>query len=133
MGVETVLAAGRAAFLRRMRATVKIERPGEPVTGPDARVTTPRATLYEGPGYTRYPGLAFEQNPEVAGATLTLSRILVRVPHGIQYRPNDVVTIVADPDNPQMAGTELQVQSSDDQSQATAQRLLCSDPQSGAL
>lgn len=133
MSVDTVLAAGRAAFLRRMRATVRIERPGEPVTGADGRVTTPRTTLYEGRGYTRYPGLAFEQNPEVGGATLTLSRILVRVPHGIQYRPNDVVTIVADPDNPQMAGTELQVQSSDDQSQATAQRLLCSDPQSGAL
>ena len=128
MGVDRVLARARAAFLRRMRATCRVERPGKP----DPLTGLPSwALVYEGRCYTRYPGLAFEQSPEVAGAVLAQSRVILRVPFGVQYRPGDVVTILSDPDNPQMVGARLRVESCDDQSQASAQRLLCNDEQTG--
>ena len=116
----------------RMRATCVIERKtGETTT---AGVVTPTwTTIYEGKCYSRYPGLAQEANRDVSGATVTESRLIVRIPLGAACKPGDRVTIAADPDNPQMAGTVLLVESTDDQSQATAQRLLCSDPQSGVI
>lgn len=126
MSVGPVLEQARAAFARRMRATCTIERPGarDPLTGQPSW-----AALYTGRCYTRYPGLAQEQNPEAGGAAFTVSRLVVRVPFGVQCRPGDRVTVTADPDNPQMAGTRLRVASIDDQSQASAQRLLCEDYQ----
>lgn len=109
-----------------MRASCRVERPGKP----DPLTGLPSWTqVYDGRCYTRYPGLAFEQSPEAGGAVFTVSRLVVRVPFGVAYRPGDRVTIVSDPDNPQMAGTRLRVASIDDQSQASAQRLLCEDYQ----
>lgn len=127
MTLTGVLAQGRAAFIRRMRASCLITVAGPIVTLPDGSTEPSSTTVYEGPCYTRYPGLAFEQTPDVAGVTLTVSRVVVRIPHGTVVPVGAVVTIVADPDNPQMAGTKLRVASVDDQSQATAQRLLCED------
>ena len=132
MSVDRVLARARAAFIRRMRATCTIRRVTgttlDPLTGADVPTF---ADVYSGPCYTRYPGLAFEQNPEAGGAVYTISRLVVRIPHGAQIRPGDLVTIDADPDSPQMAGTTVRVASADDQSQASAQRLLCEDYQAG--
>lgn len=141
--VATGLAELRAYAQTRMRASCTIIRPGAPVTDENGDVTTPSTQIYpdpswpedhplrRGPCYTRYPGLAFEQNADVGGASVVASRIVVRVPFGPICRPGDVVTITADPDNPQMVGARLQVASIDDQSQATAQRLLCVDYQAG--
>ena len=134
MTVGPILEQARAAFLRRMRATCTIRRVTgttlDPLTGADVPVYAV-PNVYEGPCYTRYPGLAFEQNPEAGGAVYTISRLVVRIPHGAQVRPGDLVTIDADPDNPQMAGATVRVASADDQSQASAQRLLCEDYQAG--
>lgn len=134
MSVGPILAQARAAFLRRMRATCTIRRVTgttlDPLTGADVPVYAV-PNVYAGPCYTRYPGLAFEQNPEAGGAVYTISRLVVRIPHGAQIRPGDLVTIDADPDNPQMAGTTVRVASAGDQSQASAQRLLCEDYQDG--
>lgn len=131
--VGPVLEAGRRAFLARMRATCVIRRPiGE--TANDDGVVVPiyaEPSVYEGPCYTRYPGIAFEANPEAGGSVFTISRVVVRIPFGPVVRPGDVVEMTSDPDNPVMAGTSLRVASNDDQSQATAQRLLCEDYQSG--
>lgn len=131
--IGPVLAQARAAFERRMRATCRVERPtGALVYDPVLKVDVPEVVLVSEPRcYVRYPGIAFEQSPEVAGAVLAQSRVVVRLPFGVQYRPGDVVTIVSDPDNPPMAGTRLRVESCDDQSQSTAQRLLCNDEQTG--
>ena len=145
MNFGTELAAGLAELRRhaisRMRATCVIERPGEDDTDENGDVTTPFTQIYpdpewpddhphaDGKCYTRYPGLAWEQTPEVAGATIVSSRLVVSIPHGVVARPGDVVTILSDPDNSQMIGTRLRVASIDDQSQATRQRLVVDDLQ----
>lgn len=136
------LAAGiaelRAYAESRMRGTCTIRRPipGEETqdpAGPPGKMIPAYepVPIYEGKCYLRYPGLAFEQNPVAAGATTVVSRIVLRIVFGPIVRPGDVVTISSDPDNPQLAGTVLRVGSIDDQSQATAQRLICDDFQSG--
>lgn len=132
----------RGLAIERMRALIRIDDPGALVTGAEGNVTPTMTPVYEGPGYSRYPGLAFEQSPDVAGAEVVVSRLVVRIPFPASgvgtwhtappiVRPGQIVTIVNDPDNPQMAGIKLRVASIDDQSQATAQRLLCEDFQSG--
>ena len=126
-----------------MRGTCRITSAATTVTTDAAGDTsiTP-TTIYEGPVYMRYPGVPHEQTPEVAGATVALSRILVRIPFphsGVgqwfvtppTVRPGQVVEVLSDPDNPQLVGTRVRVASIDDQSQATAQRLLCEDFQAG--
>lgn len=132
--MDAVLRKGRAAFERRMRATCTIRRPGpvevDPLTG-ESTPTYLEPPVYVGKCYTRYPGLAFERNPEAGGFNFTVSRTVLRIPFGPVARPGDVVTIDVDPDHPAMAGTVLRVASVDDQSQATAQRILCEDFQSG--
>lgn len=145
----TELAAGLAELrehaISRMRATCIIERPGDDDTDENGVVTTSFTQIYPDPDwpddhphadgkcYTRYPGLAWEQTPEVAGATIVSSRLIVRIPHGAVIRPGDRITIESDPDNPQMVGTRVRVESIDDQSQATAQRIVTTDYQSGAM
>lgn len=138
MSFGSDLASG-LSFLRvqaesRMRGTCKVERPtGELDTSDAGVVTAVYEQVYSGKCYTRYPGLAQEANREIGGATVVESRIVVRIPFGTIHKPGDRVTITADLDNPQLAGDVYTVESIDSQSQATAQRLLCSDNQSGAL
>lgn len=128
--------AGGLAELRdlaesRMRATCKIDRPTGESTSSTGVVTTTWTQVYAGKCYSRYPGLAHESNRDSAGAQVVESRLVVRIPFGTVIRPGDRVTITADQDNPQLAGVVLRVASIDDQSQATAQRLLVEDFQSG--
>jgi len=124
----------RAQAESRMRGTCKIERPtGDQVTDEDGVVSAVFATVYTGKCYTRYPGLAQEANREVGGATVVESRIVVRIPFGPVCKPGDRVTMIADLDNPQLAGSVYRVESIDDQSQSTAQRILCSDFQGGVI
>lgn len=140
-GFGEELAAGLAEMRQlaesRMRGTCTIRRPLPGQEGLDP--TLPGRTIpvyepepiYAGKCYTRYPGIAHEQNPVFAGATDVVSRIIVRIPFGAICKPGDVVTIDSDPDNPQLVGAMLRVASIDDQSQATAQRLLAEDFQAG--
>lgn len=130
--VTHILRQGRAAFLRkRYLDRCVIVRPGLPVDDGQGGVIVTQTVIYEGPCYAEYPGIAFESKFEVAGAGGVQARNLVRVPFGVVFRPGDVVTIISSPTNPQLAGTVLRVASIDDQSQATAQRLLCEDNQAG--
>lgn len=131
MSIDDVLARGRAAFEDRMRGTCTIVRPGQATSDDDGTVTTQDADIYSGKCYTRYPGMAFETNREAQGITVVDSRVVVRIPFGTKCRPGDVVTILTDPDNPQLVDCKYRVASIDDQSQATAQRLLCTDYQAG--
>lgn len=137
MSFGDALAAGltelRGYAEERMRGTGVLMRPGDAVTDGDGNVTIPSTLIYAGKYYARYPGLAFEQNPEVGGATVVVSRIVIRIPFGPVARPNDIWRCDSDPDNPQLVGTYLRVASIDDQSQATAQRLVCEDFQIGVL
>ncbi len=136
MTITSVLLKGRLAFEARMRGTCVIRRPlpdeveEDPLTG----VVTPAYEVvdpYEGKCYLRYPGLAYESNPEAGGFNFAVSRIVLRIPFGPVVNPGDVITITEEPDNPQLVGTVLRVASVDDMSQATAQRLLCEDFQVG--
>ena len=94
-------------------------------------VTVEHGDVYEGRCYVRYQGLAQEATVDAAGAQVVVSRVVVRVPHGPVFRVGDVVAITASPDTPHLAGAVYRVASIDDQSQATAQRLLCEDLQAG--
>lgn len=133
MNVGPVLALGRAAVLARMRGTYLVEREDGFTEGELPGQIIPKwVKIWEGPGYARYPGLAFEERPVVGGFQFTVSRIVVRVPFGPVFRPGDRVTVISDPDNTQLNGTQLRVASIDDQSQSTAQRLLCEDFQKDA-
>lgn len=126
-----------------MRATCVIERKTGQIDDGRGGVTTVWEQVYPdhswpadhpdaaGPCYTRYPGLANESTFDSAGASVVQSKLVLRVPFGVAFRPGDRATILADIDNPQMAGTVLRVASIDDMSQATAQRLLCEDNQAG--
>ena len=131
MSIESTLAQGRAAFERRMRATCLIRRvTGSAIDEWGAEVPT-YSEVYAGKCYTRYPGMAFEQNPEVGGFNLTVSRLVLRIPFGPVVKPGDLVSITADVDNPQMVGSPMRVASVGDQSQATAQRIQVEDFQNG--
>lgn len=129
--LAAVLPELRAMAESRMRAHYLVIRPGEPVTDENGDVTYPVTVVYDGKGYMRYPGLAFEQNTDVAGATVVVSRIVVRIPFGPICRPGDLVYVRSDIDNSQLAGTLVRIGSIDDQSQATAQRLIADDLQAG--
>lgn len=133
MNLPNTLKRGRAAFAKRMRATCQVFQEGpkvmDPVTG---QMVPSRSLIFEGKCYTRYPGVAFEAAHNAAGVQIVDSRIIVRVHHSAPVIPVDaVVTMIADPDNPKTVGTEYRVASVDDQSQSTAQRLLCVDTQKG--
>lgn len=132
MSVEQILAEARGEFKReRLHDTCLAVRPGPPVDDGQGGVAPTSTPVYEGVCYLRYPGLAQEAVREVAGVGVAQSRIVVRVPFGPVFRPGDQITITSSPYTPHLAGTVLRVASIDDQSQATAQRLLCEDNQSG--
>lgn len=132
MLIGSTLARGRHIALVRMRGTCTVDRPGTSTTNADGAVSATFTKIYQGCCYTRYPGLAQESNRDVAGTSVVESRLVVRIPFGVVVRPGDRITITGDPDNPQLVGTVLRAESIDDQSQATAQRILCSDYQAGA-
>lgn len=143
MTLSNAIARGRAAFIDRMRATCVIDRLDATTIDDDGRTARARTQIYPDPSrhagdphadgkcYVRYPGVAFETNKQSAGVTIVDSRVIVRIPFGPIIRPGDRVRILTDPDNPQLAGSVYRVASIDDQSQATAQRLLCDDLQAG--
>lgn len=131
MSIGRALINGRRQAEARMRGRCVITRYGTWETDPDGNASRPESVIYEGKGYARYPGLAFEQNSDSQGANVVQSRLVYRIPFGPIIRPDDVVEIISDPDNPQLAGVRLRVASIDDQSQATAQRLLTEDNQQG--
>ena len=138
-----LLERGRNKFETRMRDTCVIRRPGEKVSDGRGGETVEMVQVYPDPGwpedhphadgkcYTRYPGLAFESNRDLVGVHVVESRLVVRVPVGPTFRPDDVVEITASPDTPHLVGEKFRVASIDDQSQATAQRLLCEVFQKG--
>lgn len=131
--LTSTLRKGRAAFEKRMRATCAVVRPTGSTVDVAGREVVTFTTVYEGRCYVRYPGVAFETNRDSQTVTIVQSRVVVRVPFGPAFAPGDVVEIVTDPDTPHLVGTQLRVASIDDQSQATAQRLLCEDNQAGVL
>ena len=130
-GLDRAVRRGRAAFERRMRATCVVTRV-DGVTEDENGYEVPNTvTVYEGPCYFRYPGLAFESNFDSVGVTIAQSRLVGRFPFGPVFMVDDFVTVISDPDTPHLAGTVMRVASIDDQSQATAQRLLLEDNQKG--
>lgn len=141
--VSRVLQRGRAQTEARMTASaVVVRKTGTEVDDYGREVITTKQ-IYPNPDwpadhphadgkcYFRYPGLAFASVFDSAGVTVTQSRLVGRFPFGVEFAVGDVVTIVTDPNNPNLAGTELMVASVDDQSQATAQRVLLDDNQKG--
>lgn len=134
----------RPLMTARMRATCTIDRPGAPTTSADGEVTCTATRMYPDPGweddhpysagpcYARVASLVATAQ-EAGGRLVTVSPVVVRVPHGVTFWPGDVVTWVTDVDNPGMVGKVLRVTSVSDQSQGTAQRLTCDDYQGPPL
>lgn len=135
MSYSSVLHQGRAAFLARMRGRCRVEVVGRVVTDPvTGEVAASRTVLYEDvPFYARYPGSVSEQDHPVGGSRLVSSRVVVRVPHGFTVPVDALIVVVSDPDNSKLVGSVFRVASLDDQSQSTAQRLVCEDVQKGVL
>lgn len=127
----------RAITETRMRGRLLARRPlpGQETVNDDGSVSPLYDAVFEHetPYYGRYPGLAHETVRHTSGSAVVESRLVIRVPFGRAYRPGDVLTILEDPDNPQMVGSVFRVASIDDQSQSTAQRLLCEDFQGGVV
>ncbi len=115
----------------RMRGTCRIARVVGTTVGDYGEEVPVWEAVYEGKCYLRYPGLAFESTFDSVGVTVTQSRVVARIPFGPVIAVDDVITVLSDPDTPHLAGATLRVASIDDQSQATAQRLLCEDNQKG--
>lgn len=141
--VSHVLRMGREQTEARMTSTAVVHRKiGTEVD--DYGVEVPKLKMIypapswsddhphaDGKCYFRYPGLAFASVFDSVGVTVTQSKIVGRFPFGVEFAVGDVVTILHDQHTPHLAGTELTVSSIDDQSQATAQRLLLDDNQKG--
>lgn len=148
MPLSQTLRRARVAFVQkrlRARCHITVVDPLREVTDPVTGVVSPYTqTLYaDVPCYTRYPGIAFEDKHPVGGIQLVDSRIIVRVPHDFRTVGGDWVPYVipvnavivwdSDPDNPKLVGTRFQVKSLDEQSQASALRVLCDDTQKGVV
>lgn len=148
MPISQTIRRARSAFVNkrlRARCSVVLVDPDREITDMETgEVTSYREVLYSDvPCYTRYPGVAFESSHPVGGIQLVDSRILVRIPH--DYRSegggwvpyvipvNAVIVWESDPDNPKLVGTEYLVKSLDEQSQASALRVLCEDAQAGVV
>lgn len=143
VNIGPVLRKGRAKTEQRMRATAVVTRrdgmelDDDGYEVPSVRQVYPDPSwpddhpYVQGKCYFRYPGLAFETDYDSAGLTITQTRMVGRFPFSVEFKVGDVVTIVSDPDNPHLDGSELRVGSIDDQSQATAQRLLLDNNQRG--
>ena len=118
---QGVVKAGRRAAERRMTSTVKVERStGErdPLTGDYVR-----RTVYDGKARVM-TFEAFEQNAEVAGATVVVQRYYVHVPVSAgKFEPGDVITVTAS-DNPLLVGNTYRVAGTHEKNDQTAQRLL---------
>ena len=127
MTVHSALLAGRAAAETLMRAMVRVERETGQITfDPDG--TNPRREtllIYEGRGKVQsYEG--HEQPVSAAGQARTLVRVRVDVPVGSgTFIPGDKVTVLGNPDDPQLVGVELKISAlSPFKSMATAYRVF---------
>lgn len=114
---------------RRMAASVMLDACsigilGDPVTDPDTgEVTTPLVPLYTGPAKVQTYE-AYESNPEVGGAVLTVQRYQVHIPVG-SYAPEigHLVEITTAALDPNLAGRRYRVVALLHKTLATAYRL----------
>lgn len=127
MTVHAALRAGRQAAEQLMRATLRVVREvGEIQVDTDG--TNPRRetlVVYEGKGKIQsYEG--HEQPVMVAGQAQALLRTRVDVPVGVAtFRPGDVVTVVKNPDDPNLEGEQLRIAAlAPFKSMATAYRVF---------
>lgn len=123
------IADARVVAEGRMRGTVRIERlTGPPVTDPDTgEVTHARELVYEGGSRSHYTGTPWPETPDVGESLRWRRPVFVSIPFGPVIRVGDHVTILTDPDTPQIVGNEYRVVEPGNASQETAQRVLCHD------
>lgn len=143
VNVSHVLQMGRAKTESRMTSTAVVDRKVGTTVDDYGREVPELVRVYPDPSwpddhphadgkcYFRYPGLAFASTYDSVGVNITQSRVVGRFPFGPEFMVGDVVTIISDRETPHLAGAELTVASIDDQSQATAQRLVLDDNQKG--
>lgn len=109
-----------------MRATCVIERPGKQVSDDDGNPTDmPYTQVYDGKCRLHYPGIPFPSDAEIAGAHRPTRPQHISIPFGPVLQADDRVRITADLDTPQNVGMVLRVTEPTNQSQTTAQRILC--------
>ena len=121
------LARGRKRANQLMRCTVSVSRPtGRTVTDPETFKDTQEVTpVWSGRGKVQSYE-AHEQNSDVAGSQVTVVRTRVDVPVGaFTARPDDVVRVVASPDDPLLEGRVYRVAGvAPYKSMATAYRIF---------
>ena len=117
----------------RMRATCKIERPGDVTTDPTTGAVLPTLTqVYCGKCWVT----DFNAHPSVfdsVGAQVSINQPTVRLPVSAPtVRVGDQVSITADLDNAQNAGKVFRVVAVRSKGQETARNLICDEIQQGA-
>lgn len=116
----------RAHALSRMRATVRIVRPGQPSTSVDGIVTTPAQTVYLGPARWK-AGTTTATRTEVGATQLVTTpgevHLPVDNPDGYSPRPGDVIECTANPDRPQLVGRRVTVRARMDGDDLSAFRI----------
>jgi len=128
MGAAEAIRKGRAAAARYMAqigTTVSITRD----TGAlDPETFDPvRSEVYAGPGRVQTYE-AQERDVEVGGGQATIQRYAVHVPVGAYVpKPNDLVTVTANPPDPNLVGREYVVRGPLNKSATTTYRLPVDD------
>jgi len=126
-GITDGLTRLRALALARMRATVRVTRPGAavPVTLPDGTVEpAPAALVYEGPGRLalRAQSGFFEAKPYAAAHYATVAVESLHLPVGTPVQVNDLVEVLVDADTPTNVGRRFVIKTATAGSQTTALR-----------
>ena len=131
--VAKALKRGRAAFESRCRARCKVTRStGEMVEDDDGYEVPEIVIVYaELPCYLSYDGVPFESTSDSQGVTVTQGRVELVTSTGRDLAVDDVVTMLDDPDNPDLVGAQYRVASQVPRSQGTRQRVLLEDNQKG--
>src|SRR5699024_12536015 len=104
MSIAYALKRGRAAFESRCRARCMVRRAtGDMVEDDDGYEVPEIVTGYaELPCYLSYDGVPFESTSDSQGDTVTQGRVELVTSTGRDLAVDDVVTMVADPDNPDL-------------------------------
>src|SRR5690625_912540 len=120
-------------FEMRYRGRCTVERTtGEKVIDEYGREVPEIVSIYTDlPCYVSYDGVPFESTYDSAGVTITQGRVELITAVGRDIVIDDVITITAEPDSPELVGSSFRVASQVPRSQGTRQRVLLEDNQKG--
>ncbi|MGJ9405265.1 DUF6093 family protein [Nesterenkonia aurantiaca] len=111
MNPEQAVAEGRVEAEALMTDTLLVtRRSGNPVTGPDGKVTIPTETVHDGIG--RIQGRSSEGlDKTVAGAAVLIVTFQAQVPVSVPLKDGDEIRVTASEMDSMMVGRKFRVES----------------------